>query len=43
MKFLAKDQSPLGAVDLSYLKDLVTLTVGLFGTLGNAKIGGLIL
>ncbi|RYP09974.1 hypothetical protein DL765_008243 [Monosporascus sp. GIB2] len=39
LKFLAGDDSPLPAVDLSYLKDLVTLKVGYFGTLRNAAIG----
>ncbi|EOO01300.1 putative soluble epoxide hydrolase protein [Phaeoacremonium minimum UCRPA7] len=39
-KFLAQDKSPLPHVDLSYLKDKVTLTVGYFGTLGNAALGG---
>ncbi|RYP51203.1 hypothetical protein DL768_003409 [Monosporascus sp. mg162] len=41
LKFLAQDDSPLPAVDLSYLKDLVTLKVGYFGTLRNAAMGGL--
>lgn len=40
-QFLAKATSPLSAVDLSYLKDRVTLKVGYFGTLGNAALGGL--
>ncbi|RYP36759.1 hypothetical protein DL766_001795 [Monosporascus sp. MC13-8B] len=41
LKFLAGDDSALPAVDLSYLKDLVTLKVGYFVTLRNAAIGGL--
>ncbi|KAI2469564.1 putative hydrolase [Annulohypoxylon bovei var. microspora] len=40
-RFLANDSSPIDAVDLSYLKDRVTLKVGYFGTLGNAALGGL--
>ncbi|KAI1384282.1 putative hydrolase [Hypoxylon trugodes] len=40
-KFLANDSSPLEAVDLSYLKDRVTLKVGYYGTLRNAALGGL--
>ncbi|KAI0137709.1 putative hydrolase [Hypoxylon sp. NC0597] len=40
-RFLANDSSPLGPVDLSYLKDVVTLNVGYFGTLKNAALGGL--
>ncbi|KAI0839276.1 putative hydrolase [Hypoxylon sp. FL0890] len=40
-KSLANDTSPLGSVDLSYLKDVVTLNVGYFGTLRNAALGGL--
>ncbi|OTA94142.1 hypothetical protein M434DRAFT_21084 [Hypoxylon sp. CO27-5] len=40
-KFLADDSSPLDPVDLSYLKDMVTLNVGYFGTLRNAALGGL--
>lgn len=40
-KFLANDSSPIDAVDLSYLKDAVTLKVGYFGTLRNAALGGL--
>ncbi|RYP91941.1 hypothetical protein DL770_001915 [Monosporascus sp. CRB-9-2] len=41
LEFLAEDDSPLPAVDLSYLRDLVTLKVGYFGTLRNAAMGGL--
>ncbi|KAK3385954.1 Alpha/Beta hydrolase protein [Podospora didyma] len=37
-RFLSKDTSPLPKIDLSYLKDRVTLTVGYFGTLGNALL-----
>ncbi|KAL7620857.1 hypothetical protein AAE478_009855 [Parahypoxylon ruwenzoriense] len=40
-RFLALDSSPLDAVDLSHLRDRVTLTVGYFGTLRNAALGGL--
>lgn len=40
-QFLNNDSSPLKAVDLSYLKDRVTLKVGYFGTLRNAALGGL--
>ncbi|KAI0169960.1 putative hydrolase [Hypoxylon sp. FL1284] len=40
-KFLAQDSSPLDPVDLSYLKDMVTLKVGYYGTLRNAALGGL--
>ncbi|KAI1374258.1 putative hydrolase [Hypoxylon crocopeplum] len=40
-RFLSNDSSPPDAVDLSYLKDMVTLTVGYFGTLRNAALGGL--
>ncbi|KAI1205636.1 putative hydrolase [Annulohypoxylon truncatum] len=39
-RFLANDSSPIDAVDLSYLKDAVTLKVGYFGTLRNAALGG---
>ncbi|CAJ2501860.1 Uu.00g047130.m01.CDS01 [Anthostomella pinea] len=42
-QFLAKDTSALPAVDLSYLKDRVTLTVGYYGTFRNAALGGLTL
>ena len=38
LKFLANDDSPIPSIDLSYLKDKVTLTVGYYGTLGNAAI-----
>ncbi|KAK7754689.1 hypothetical protein SLS62_003246 [Diatrype stigma] len=41
LQFLGKDNSSLPAIDLSYLKDLVTLKVGYFGTLNNAALGGL--
>lgn len=40
-QFVAKDPSPLGAVDLSWFKDAVTLKVGYYGTLGNAALAGL--
>ncbi|KAI0132020.1 Alpha/Beta hydrolase protein [Xylariales sp. AK1849] len=40
-RWLATDTSPLTGVDLSWLDDAVTLTVGYFGTLGNAALGGL--
>lgn len=40
-KFLAQDASPIPDVDLSYLADKVTLTVGFYGTLGNAGLAGL--
>ncbi|KAI1491243.1 Alpha/Beta hydrolase protein [Biscogniauxia mediterranea] len=40
LKFLAEDTSPPPAVDLSYLKDLVTLKVGYYGTYRNAALGG---
>ncbi|KAI1642653.1 putative hydrolase [Daldinia loculata] len=40
-QFLAKDSSPIDKVDLSYLKDRVTLKVAYFGTLRNAALGGL--
>ncbi|KAI0383579.1 putative hydrolase [Hypomontagnella monticulosa] len=40
-QFLSKGSSPLSPVDLSYLKDLVTLKVGFYGTLRNAALGGL--
>ncbi|KAK0727534.1 Alpha/Beta hydrolase protein [Lasiosphaeria miniovina] len=39
-QFLAKDKSPLAAVNLSSLADRVTLTVGAFGTLANARLSG---
>ncbi|ORY65511.1 Alpha/Beta hydrolase protein [Pseudomassariella vexata] len=39
--FLATDTSPLPNIDLSYLADKVTLTVGFYGTLGNAALAGL--
>lgn len=39
-KFLAEDPSPLDSVDLSYLTDKVTLTVGFYGTIGNAALAG---
>ncbi|KAI1105618.1 putative hydrolase [Jackrogersella minutella] len=39
-RFLANDSSPIENIDLSYLKDTVTLTVGYFGTLRNAALGG---
>ncbi|KAI1877022.1 uncharacterized protein JN550_001094 [Neoarthrinium moseri] len=40
-RWLATDTSPLANLDLSWLTDKVTLTVGYFGTLGNAALGGL--
>ncbi|KAH7313624.1 Alpha/Beta hydrolase protein [Stachybotrys elegans] len=40
-QFLAEDTSPLPGVNLSSLRDVVTLSVGFFGTLGNAELGGL--
>jgi hypothetical protein len=39
-KFLAEDSSPILTVDLSYLKDLVTLKIGSYGTYRNAALGG---
>jgi len=41
-QWLAKDKSPLSEVDLSYLDDLVTLTVGVYGTLSNAALAGVL-
>ncbi len=39
-RFLAADASPLPSVNITHLADQVTLTVGFFGTLGNAALGG---
>lgn len=39
-RFLAEDDSPLEAIDLSPLADVVTLTVGYFGTFRNWELGG---
>ncbi|KAK7035996.1 putative hydrolase or acyltransferase of alpha beta superfamily protein [Favolaschia claudopus] len=41
LKFLGRDNDALPAVDLSHLKDQVTLSVGYFGTLRNARLGGM--
>lgn len=38
MKFLAEDVSPPQSVDLSWLDDKVTLTVGYLGTYENQGI-----
>ncbi|KAI1496927.1 Alpha/Beta hydrolase protein [Biscogniauxia marginata] len=42
LKFLAADTSPLAVVDLSYLKDLVTLKIGYYGTYRNAALAGFV-
>ncbi|KAI1464405.1 putative hydrolase [Daldinia caldariorum] len=39
-QFLTKDPSPIESVDLSGLKDKVTLKVGFYGTWRNAALGG---
>ncbi|KAK7739964.1 hypothetical protein SLS53_005558 [Cytospora paraplurivora] len=38
LQFLAEDASAPASVDLSYLDDKVTLTVGYYGTLGNQEL-----
>ncbi|KAH9203898.1 Alpha/Beta hydrolase protein [Leptodontidium sp. 2 PMI_412] len=40
LRFLAQDISPPASLDLSSLENVVTLTVGYFGTLGNAALAG---
>jgi pimeloyl-ACP methyl ester carboxylesterase len=40
-QFFGKDNSTLPAADLSALKDKVTTKVGFYGTLRNARLGGL--
>jgi hypothetical protein len=39
-RFLSEDPDPLPDVDLSQLEDKATLTVGFYGTLENAALGG---
>ncbi|KAK4442092.1 Alpha/Beta hydrolase protein [Podospora aff. communis PSN243] len=39
-RFLEQDPAPIPDADLSWLADRVTLTVGFYGTLGNAALAG---
>lgn len=40
LQFLAKDRSVPRPIDLSYLTNKVTLTVGVYGTEENAVLAG---
>ncbi|KAI9148164.1 Soluble epoxide hydrolase [Paramyrothecium foliicola] len=41
LRFFGQDSSPLRSIDLSWLRNTVTLKVGYFGTKRNARLGGI--